>query len=62
MSSVPSMTSARRPGCGGETERRTNPARSSRHTGCRAAVTSCGGSASTSISSRDIVRPYTVHS
>lgn len=56
------MTSARRPGCGGETERRTNPVRSSRHTGCRAAVTSCGGSASTSSSSRDIVRPYTVHS
>jgi hypothetical protein len=60
--SRPSTTSPLSPGWGGETERRTNPDVASRHTCCAPAATICGGSDSTSASSRDIVRPYTSQS
>ncbi len=60
--SRPSIISARSEPCGGETDRRTKPVVSSRHTCWSPARTSRAGPASTSASSRDIVRPYTAHS
>src|SRR3954468_6025348 len=60
--SRPSTSSPRSPECGGDTDRRTNPDARSSHTAWSAPRISSAGSASTSLSSWDMVRPYTPHS